>query len=249
MTCDTVQRRLLSLTVPQRPPGELRGHLAACVACRRVLGRLLEIEQQVSAIPVPPSAGKEALVRRILTDPTIRASVRDKTPKVIKVRRWRPALAAAAVLLIGVTLLVAVRRPWQSPAPAAGPRDPLLAKVVDRDNRLAKANTPAERLDALSALADDLHGQANTLARVAPPDDLTRLAQLYQQVVEKGLRPQAELLTKEEDRRRVLPALMDRFQKAEVAAAAQAAAAPVPAQAALRTIAKTAHDAQLYLRL
>jgi hypothetical protein len=246
MTCDTVQRHLLSLNEPQRPPAELRRHLAACFACRRVLGRIVEIEQQVAAIPVPPSTGKDALMHRILTDPTIRASVRDRT-RAPKVYRWRPALAAAAALLIGVTALVAVRRPWQSGPVAASPRHPLLAKVIGHDQRLAKANTPVERLAALTDLADDLQGQAGTLARVASPDDLNRLARLYKDVVEKAVGPQADLVTNPDDRQRVLPPLADRLQKAELAAATLAATAPTTAREALQSIAQTAHNAKLRL--
>jgi hypothetical protein len=247
MTCDAVQRRLLSLTEPRRPPTELRRHLTACVACRSVLGRLLEVEELVPAIPVPPSVGRAALVHRILTDPTIRASVRDKAPKVVKVRSWRPALAAAAVLLIGVVTLVAVRRPWQSPGTPVAPPDPLLAKVVDCDQELAKAKTPAERLAGLTKLADTLHAQAKSIARVAPPDDLAKLAGMYQHVIEKGVRPQAARLTRAEDRGPLEAADKKLFETAQVAEKLTREV-PGPAQPAFRSIAGAALAAHQQLQ-
>ena len=74
------------------------------------------------------------------------------------------------------------------------PEDPFLKKIVQRDVSLAKARNPAERLQVLTALADDLSAQARALARVASPDELKDLARWYERVVENGALPQAETI-------------------------------------------------------
>src|SRR5262245_30350393 len=97
MTCETVQRHLLSLSSPARPPAELLPHLADCPVCSRIRQRLVEIEQQVAYVPVPPppSNGMSQVIHRVLTDPTLRASVRGRLPTMS--RPWQKMLAAAMV--------------------------------------------------------------------------------------------------------------------------------------------------------
>src|SRR5947207_918152 len=118
MTCETVQRRLMSMSSPQRPSEELRSHLADCPVCGQIQQRLAEIEQQVANIPIPPppTDGLEQTFHRIMTDPTLRASVRGRRPVVS--RPWPKMLAAAMVLLaLGGTFLAYLRTHGERPGP------------------------------------------------------------------------------------------------------------------------------------
>jgi len=64
--------------------------------------------------------------------------------------------------------------------------------MVQRDLALAKADTPAKRLQVLGGLANDLSTQAHNLARVASPDELRDLAGWYHKVVKEAIVKQAE---------------------------------------------------------
>src|SRR5919204_5713194 len=131
MTCESVQRRLLSLSSPTRPPDELLPHLADCPTCAQVQRRLVEVERQVATIPVPPppTGAIDRVIHRVLTDPTLRASVRGRRPAVS--RPWPKLLAAAMVLLaLGVTTIAYLRTQTVRPGPTvAKATDLLLAKV------------------------------------------------------------------------------------------------------------------------
>ena len=68
MNCQVVRKHLLGSERPGRPPAEASAHLAACAACREWQQRLVQMEQAMSLLPVPPAdAARAALVRRVLT--------------------------------------------------------------------------------------------------------------------------------------------------------------------------------------
>src|SRR4051794_32252883 len=65
MNCAAIQRSLLSCERPEQPPLEVCRHLVGCDACRDCQRRLVEVEQQLPLLPVPPSTGREAFVARV----------------------------------------------------------------------------------------------------------------------------------------------------------------------------------------
>src|SRR5262245_37986964 len=105
MNCSTLQRRLLLLDSPDQPTGELAAHLAQCATCREWQRRMVQIEANLTRLPVPSSSGKARLLLRLFPQ---------KKPAVLPIRprrlvpRW-PFVAAglaAAVFLVTIGLLL-----------------------------------------------------------------------------------------------------------------------------------------------
>lgn len=249
MTCDLVQRRLLSLSEPARVPDELLGHLAACPGCARVVKKLAEVERLAAQLPVPapPLALKEVVIRRVLTDPTLRASVRGRAPVVE--RRWPRYAVAAAVSLAFFGTLTAVWRAKEPQAAKQSPaNDPILASVMRSSLALAAAGRPEQRVGALALLADDLSADTRTLGKVADAADLALLVKCYRRVVNEGLIPQALALTADE-RPHVLTPVADRLGRAATDADKLAGEVPPAAAAALKALADSARAAHRQLQL
>ncbi|MFN4257921.1 MAG: hypothetical protein ACK4RK_01385 [Gemmataceae bacterium] len=192
MSCQDHQQQLLSVADPQQPPPSIQEHLDDCADCQDWQRRLLHIERHVPLLPIPPSRTKADYLRRLATGPDPRP-LPARLRLLFQHRRVRQMTGlAAAVLLIAllrVTLPLAV-----GPPPPESPvyvPDPLLAQVLERNLRLAGANTPQERVEALAGLADDLHAETRLLANNANDEDLHALAQWFRQVVHEGIVKQA----------------------------------------------------------
>jgi hypothetical protein len=125
--------------------------------------------------------------------------------------------------------------------------DVLLANLVARDLRLARAGTPRERLEVLADVAEDLHGETSALAHAAAVEDLTALAKLYEGVVRQGILKQAQALPPT-DCRRTLNTLSLRM--AQAASHVEQLARELPGRLAepLHAIAATAREAHRRLR-
>lgn len=205
MNCRLVQRRILETEDPARPPTEIETHLASCSACRDWQRRLLQIERHVPWLPVPASPVPADLVSRLGEKSA--AETTSWRARVLAIRRSRwlapaSAVAAAALLLIGLTWW-AVREPNRTDL-ATVPKKPgpdlLLQKLIDRDMALAKAKSADDRLDQLAGLAEDLHSATRDLAQEADVKDLRWLADLYRDVIKKGIVLRAKEL---QDRSRI----------------------------------------------
>ncbi|HXG09512.1 MAG TPA: hypothetical protein VNK04_06955 [Gemmataceae bacterium] len=262
MKCKTVQTCLLGLERPDRPPPDAAAHLARCAVCQEWQQRLLQLEQAVPLLPVPPSAGKSRLLARIRAAPPAwpvvsppRGPAAPEPPWVRHERRLRRlALASAltaALVLIAVGLWVwryAVETPGAPrPAPA---EDALLASLMRRNVKLATATTPRQRLETLAELANDLQGETRALAPVASADpaDLDELALLYRRVVREGILVQAQALPAA-DRPAVLGSIARGLER--VGSEAEELAGRVPANSArpLRDIAAAAREGGDRLRI
>src|SRR5262249_45340372 len=121
------------------------------------------------------------------------------------------------------------------PGPAA-PRT-LVSRLMDCDLRLAEADSPRKRVEALADLADALHSETRAVTSVAGADDLGALATMYEQVIRDGVVPRARALPAGQ-RKGVLDPIVSRLSQAErdvrqLAGKADAAAArPLLAMAA-----------------
>jgi hypothetical protein len=255
MTCENVQRRLLSLSSPGRPPEELLPHLADCPVCGHVQRRLAELERQVATIPVPPppTGAVDRVIHRVLADPMLRASVRGRRPAFER-RPWPKVLAAAMVLLaLGGTFVAYVRTRTPPAGPGIPAADQLLAKVVQRNVSLAGSRDPARQVAVLAEMADDLHDGTRTLCKVADGDDLTRLAEMYRKVVRDGLLAQAhkraQELETEAERQRALGPFAERLTQRSQEADRWAGEAPASSSQALQKMARTARESAHELRL
>lgn len=270
MNCEHMQRRLLAGDGLDQPPVEVQSHLAACPACQEWQRQWVHLEEQIPLLPVPASAGKDELIQRILAMPPLPRgadcqSALPLTPRVevpswrgivnIKDRGFRKlALAcglAAALVMFAIGSWIGrqgqpVVRPRKPPA-----ADPLVAKVMQRDLRLARARTPLQRVEALADLADDLHAEARALAHAVSADDLTAFADWYREVVGMGLVKQAEVLAKTlpaGERMRVLEPIASRLLRAGNDIEQLAGEVAPAAAEALRTMVAAARDGDSRLR-
>jgi hypothetical protein len=184
MTCDATRRRLLAAERPAHPPLEVKRHLAGCAACRAWHHALVDLEQQASALPAPPFAGKARLAALFRTPaPAPRPAAGPAPAPLPLLRVVRPApletpakerglrKAALAVALAAAVVLLAVGL-WSWPRPA-GPSGPPVAQAprplenirVRHAGRMTLARTPRQKVEALADFADDLHAEARRLAR------------------------------------------------------------------------------------
>jgi hypothetical protein len=109
------------------------------------------------------------------------------------------AVAAALLLLAaGWWLWSSRQEPTTNSAPPSAAEGPLLGSVIERDVRLAGAETPRQRYAILTDLAGDLHLERQTLTQVSADEDLTTLAQLYDLVLREGVQIQAGLVPPDE---------------------------------------------------
>jgi hypothetical protein len=269
MTCEATRRRLLAAERPQSPPPDARRHLAGCAACRAWHHTLVELEQQVPAVSVPPFAGKGRLAA-LFRSPAP-APRRDPTPApgpVTFPRVFRPAAletpakerglrkAALAVALAAAVVLLAFGL-WTWPRPV--PHEVARARPVDEIRqrhtpRLAEARTAGQRVEALSDFADALQREAGRLARAGglPPADLAEVAQAYARLVREQLVPAAGDVP-DEERAVVVHGAATRLAETEsqverLLAELSPSGTAVAASAPLREISRAARDGDRQLR-
>jgi hypothetical protein len=192
MNCDLLQRRLLSLERPERPPAEVQSHLAACPTCREWHRRLVRLEQDVRLLPVPVSTAGATFVARLRAgemapverEETARPSA--SLPRSRGQRRERALrkLALATALAAGLALFALGW--WAAQWPQRhdpGRTSDLVAELVKHDIDLAGNTNPDTRLKVLATMANDLRGQAKPLASADYSEDLQLLAACYEEVV------------------------------------------------------------------
>jgi hypothetical protein len=203
MNCATIQRSLLSCERPDQPPVELRRHLAECDACRALQRRLVQLEEQLPLLPVPPSSGREAFLQRIragdaVADPAAGPTIwlQGKPLKERGLQKLALALAMAAAL--AVFALGWWAWPHQGTVSRNVAVDGVKARQQHRDQLLAAARTPRERVEILADLAGRLNQEAGQLAQAAKGEQLKVVAQFYREVVRKDLLEHARQLSQEE---------------------------------------------------
>ncbi len=244
MNCDLLQRRLLTLEDPGRPPAEMREHLAGCSACRSWQLRLLDLERSVPLLPVPPSAGRDAFVGRLLAGARTRpAGTRRQLSREQVLRKVALVTALAAGLLMFFIGFSAWQWPTTGPARfAKGHGDAFLARLLGHDLDLAQTADARRRLRSLTGLADALSGQAGPLARAGADEDLGTLAGLYGRVLQDGILHQASAARAE--RVRAADQLDEEARHADELAGGLAD----PCAAPLREMAEAARKAEEGLR-
>jgi hypothetical protein len=195
MNCETIQKKLLMLQDPRRVPDSLRSHLADCGSCRVWAERAGRLEGLLQRLPTPtaPRNKKAAFIADLMKPAPVELAAKTSG----SFREWLTrnaslvgGLAAAIVVAVGAWSMLKTG-PRPDTDLAATPKDPFLEKMVQRDVALAKANTPAQKLQALGGMADDLSAEARGLSRLANPDELKDVAKWYDRVVREGLVKQA----------------------------------------------------------
>src|ERR1700730_10031791 len=79
MNCSQCQRQLLE----EHSGPDVDAHLAECLACRQWHKMLLQIENQVSLLPVPESTRKLQLQEELIHGPTPPATIPMPRPAVV----------------------------------------------------------------------------------------------------------------------------------------------------------------------
>lgn len=192
MRCDRVRKFVLAAERPEPPPEEVRPHLHDCPECRAWLLHLGNVERQLTALSVPPSDGKQRLLRRLReTSPerTPMPGLSSNMPARLRERALKKlslafALAATvAAFAVGLWLWSQAR-----PLPQAPAQPDLMASwKAQRDTRLAQARTPKEKVGVLADLSDSLKREASGLARGSDTDQLKALAEFYEELVGEEL--------------------------------------------------------------
>jgi hypothetical protein len=256
MNCQTVQNKILALPDPRLIPDPLRDHVAGCAACQAWARQAARLEALVEQLPAPAApAGKKVALVGDLTRPGPAVARPLAEParsgdSVLHFLRRNAALVgglAAAVLVALGGWLYWTRSPKPDMAQPT-PEDPFLKKMVERDVALAKADTPAKRLQVLGGMADDLSAQARGLSRVASADELRDLARWYDKVVKDALVKQAEklppLAMPEAERQAQFKALADKLGDTAADADKMMGDVPPDAKPALQKIADSAREGQ-----
>lgn len=255
MKCSAAHPWLLAAKTTPDLPAAVQQHLRDCLDCRLHYRRLLRLNQEVRDLPAPDD------------QPGVRARFWEKFEQLPArplplppQRRWQgwrlvvPGVgAAAALLLLGVGLSWFRERPALTPRPEPPPlavlqpnfaaaERTIVIQAVAHDLRLAQTLAAEERLETLTALADDLTIEAHRLARQGRMDDLAQVTGLYDRVVRHGLVEQGRALPAEQRPERVAGAVR-RLREAERQARQESAAALPAVGDYLRQLAAAADHA------
>jgi hypothetical protein len=254
MSCAETRRLLLNAERPDRPPAALRPHLTECPSCRDWLRSLTEIEARVPLLPVPSSdSAKARLLKQLWEAPqslrVVAPELPFTPPKERGLRKAAVAVAlAAAVVMLAIGLSLWPRHPIvQDPVVAARtPADTAKWMKELRDRRLAKAQTPREKVEVLAEFADDLLREVRQPDALPTAERLELLASVYEETVREKLPEQARAVAANV-RRTLLPRLAGELGRTESEFSRLAAAAP-EAAVYLKRIAAAARGGDQELR-
>jgi hypothetical protein len=257
MSCEVTRRQLLTADRPDRPPSVLRPHLAECPACRDWLRNLVDMEARVPYLPVPPSdAAKARLLKQLHEAPLVPESLRVVAPELPFMppkERGLRKLAVALTLAAAVVLFAVGLSLWpqhtSSPeiAPTRTSADALKWMKDRRTLRLAKAETPRQKVEVLAEFADDLLRETHDPDALPTLERLELLAKVYEETVREKLLEQARTVLPA-DRRVLLPRLAGELGRTESEFSKLAAVAPEASAVHLRKIARAAHESDQELR-
>jgi hypothetical protein len=217
MNCELVQRRLLAAEGPAQPAAEVRRHLAECPSCRAWHRRLVETEQQLPLLPVPPSERKDEVVQLILNSPQPADNVHTRNgyipmPRFGPTARERGLRKAAVAIALAAALAVFALgwSIWPRSSPVTPKIDPLDTFYRDRDEKLASAHTPQARVEVVTTLVDNYRGKALLLAQKDDATELANVAKFYTVLVTEDLPNYAKTLPHDE-RKKFLEAVAEQL--------------------------------------
>lgn len=219
MNCTVIQRRLLSAEYPDQPAADVRSHLNQCPTCRAWQRRLVQVEQQIPLLPVPPSTRRAELLQRIL-GPVPGDMARP--PIAEPPNHWRHTLAPgpkerglrklSVAFALAASLLIFALAWWSWPHDRTDP-DPIVIKRTEDSDRLEQrlrkvllVEKPQDRILRLAGLAKEVHDEARGL--VDDTDKLSLWAEFYSRLVGKELLEQARQLPPDER-----PLVLDKVAK------------------------------------
>jgi hypothetical protein len=209
MNCQTVQHKILSLADPRHVPEALLTHVAECPGCRAWAEQVARLEGLLEQLPVPPAPNDkksqliDELTREGATATLLVAPPRSRSTgsgaTTLRMFFQRNAtliggLAAALLLALGAWWSFSGKN-GQPNITASTPNHPFLEEMVEFNVALAKADTPAKKLQVIGMGATNISSQARSLSRVVGPEDLQAIARWFDSVVKAELLRQAEKLS------------------------------------------------------
>ncbi len=258
MNCQAVQNQIIALPDPRQLSPTLLAHVASCAACQAWARQAERLEGLLEQLPVPPAPAekKEAMIGDLMqADPVIQPMAVPATRPSFVVVAGRflqrnanavGGLAAAVLVVVGIAWYANKQPGPKPPDFVQTEKHPLLEKMVARDVALARAETPARRLEVLGGMADDLAGETRGMARVASPSELNDLARWYDKVVKDGIVRQAKEMPlhamPQPEKRKLLDGLAAKLEADATEADKLSREAPQDAQPTLKRIADTARD-------
>jgi hypothetical protein len=270
MKCRAIQDELLLLADPGRPGDAVVAHLRDCAACRQWHSRLLQVEKGVSLLAIPGSTRRAQFLHQFLGAPAAPCADSRQPARVgtsfpagmwRTVRRgwsaWQPgrswaaagAVAAAAFLLLLAGSLVRTTSPVApvTTTVRVPTRDPFVAGLLECNLRLAEAESPHPRMEAVADLADRLYAQMRKILRGGEADDQHDLAKLYARVIKEGLLRNAKTIAPDQ-RLVVLEKISERVSQTGEDADSLVAEVADESVGALRLIATVSREAADQLR-
>jgi hypothetical protein len=262
MICQDTYTWLLASRPDAPMPLSMRDHLAQCPRCRAHRRRLRDLDRELRCLPAPPvdPQALNALLQKLDQMPAPALPPTRPVPRPWPVN-WRLVGRVAAVLLLalGAGWLLLPPRP-HDPVPGDEPsaeqvaavnalrsQEPLVARVLGHDLRLAAALQPAEQFQVLAELAHDLGAEALRQAGLEHNEGLAVVSLGYAQVVRRGLVGRARAVSAESRPRLVAPVVKELQQTGSAADRLARNAAP-DVREALLTLRAAAETALALLR-
>ena len=192
MICPDAVPWLLAVPSDGDLPDAISAHLSGCAVCRALRTRLGLIDEGVrSACPPRP----EVLAR---LEAMLDAVPRRRPAEIARpsLRRWA-ALATAALVVCTVGWFAGRSAPRRaSPADEAlrpgtpippARIEPLFVRIAGPGVKLVHLSDAAERIAALSAMADAIRAEVLRFAAVGPTEDIPRLARIHELLLRRGV--------------------------------------------------------------
>ncbi len=124
MKCREIKYFLLGSENPDQPPADVQAHLAVCTACQEWQNRLVQIEMNLPFLPVPQTAARSTLLKRILTQPPNSGQW--------AASRKESAVVSEQAAVILPTPSVLARSDLVADKPSGAKESPILIPVADR---------------------------------------------------------------------------------------------------------------------
>lgn len=264
MNCQAVQNQILALPDPRELTPELREHVLSCEACKAWAKQAARLEAILAQLPVPapPAEKKEKMLGELMAaDPVILPM---PTPAA------RPSRGAAALrflrdnakavsgLAAAVLIAVGVYAMWpRGETPPGQPEltqaDPLPRKLAKRNVEMARAETPANRLEVLGGIAEDISADTRGLSNIAPTE-LKDRANQYEKVVREGMMARLKEVQGQAvgmsaaDKTKLFDSMAEKLAKDATESEKKAGEAPPDAQPVFKRMADAARDGEKTLR-
>jgi len=106
MNCKEIKYFLLGCENPDQPPADVKAHLAVCSGCQDWQNQLAMIEMNIPFLPVPASAARAQVLRKVLSQPRLVRGEEDSTETRVAVKDTvapvlKPVEAGSPIVLKG----------------------------------------------------------------------------------------------------------------------------------------------------